>query len=380
DRFDLMYTGRDSHKAERIGKKYQWIAYHEICACIADNFQYRNEFEDEDEEEKYLGQWQESKRDIDPSCILRGSVGGTGWDAHTSSWWGTEQYDIWNDGSPNEVWTVNESDLPDVNRCILVTNPKDKTKWLNLHGHFNWHEPVPEDKKRMSSDFKEVWYAIDAYLLHSEDATAFIEWAKKVNFWGRWMPDQAELYDLHLGEYAWSPAFHYFDRQYYGLDGWTRPGKGCPVDVRVATHRYSQSGSDFDCSTEEGVALSLPDTVLLGALEVGWSGDYADFVDENQGIVAFDPTAREEGPTAFLVREEMLRAALDRAGLTLCWTMLGEKRILTPGAVGTWYPPLEITGVCWLTKSGLESFTKTKVFEGKVNQEDSEEDDEVSDV
>ena len=31
--------GRESHKAERWGKKYQWIAYHELLARVADNFQ-----------------------------------------------------------------------------------------------------------------------------------------------------------------------------------------------------------------------------------------------------------------------------------------------------------------------------------------------------
>src|SRR6266496_259877 len=32
DRLDIGYHGRDSHKAGRIGKKYQWIAYHEFLA------------------------------------------------------------------------------------------------------------------------------------------------------------------------------------------------------------------------------------------------------------------------------------------------------------------------------------------------------------
>ena len=32
-------AGRESHKAERWGKKYQWMAYHEFLARVADNFQ-----------------------------------------------------------------------------------------------------------------------------------------------------------------------------------------------------------------------------------------------------------------------------------------------------------------------------------------------------
>ena len=30
---------RETRKPERMGKKYQWIAYHEVLALIADNYQ-----------------------------------------------------------------------------------------------------------------------------------------------------------------------------------------------------------------------------------------------------------------------------------------------------------------------------------------------------
>ena len=42
DRISIEYSGREADKAERMGKKYQWIAYHEILAFIADHFQYEN--------------------------------------------------------------------------------------------------------------------------------------------------------------------------------------------------------------------------------------------------------------------------------------------------------------------------------------------------
>lgn len=43
--FDQMvgHNGRESRKSERIGKKYQWIAYHEFLARVADNFEFRKE-------------------------------------------------------------------------------------------------------------------------------------------------------------------------------------------------------------------------------------------------------------------------------------------------------------------------------------------------
>jgi hypothetical protein len=57
--------GREGHKAERWGKKYQWMAYHEFLARVADNFQSRRRHDDE---EAYEGLHQIiGEREIDPS-------------------------------------------------------------------------------------------------------------------------------------------------------------------------------------------------------------------------------------------------------------------------------------------------------------------------
>ena len=64
------YSGRNTDKAERIGKKYQWIAYHEILARVADNFEMRND-QHTNNVGIYDGPWQFSHgRDIDPSVIV----------------------------------------------------------------------------------------------------------------------------------------------------------------------------------------------------------------------------------------------------------------------------------------------------------------------
>ena len=39
--------GREEHKSERWGKKYQWMAYHELLARVADNYQASRRYDDE---------------------------------------------------------------------------------------------------------------------------------------------------------------------------------------------------------------------------------------------------------------------------------------------------------------------------------------------
>ncbi len=58
--------GREESKPERIGKKYQWIAYHEILAYIADHYQYRERYREDEGGQAYEGPWQEYLRDIEP--------------------------------------------------------------------------------------------------------------------------------------------------------------------------------------------------------------------------------------------------------------------------------------------------------------------------
>ncbi len=59
------HGGREAHKAERWGKKYQWMAYHELLARVADNYQPSRMY---GEQGPYEGLYQiTADREIDPS-------------------------------------------------------------------------------------------------------------------------------------------------------------------------------------------------------------------------------------------------------------------------------------------------------------------------
>ena len=66
-------TGRgryESHQ-ERIGKKYQWISFHEFIARLSDNYIRYEGYGDERKESPYLGPWEPYERDIDPTILLK---------------------------------------------------------------------------------------------------------------------------------------------------------------------------------------------------------------------------------------------------------------------------------------------------------------------
>ena len=114
-----MFVSRTDHKPERFGKKYQWIAFHELVTKIADNFHMMPEYGGEPV--TYEGPWQLSLRDIDPTLPppLRtldvngdAEVGRTFADG-SDHWWLPDGPCYHDDDPPaSEGWGTDQSDIP----------------------------------------------------------------------------------------------------------------------------------------------------------------------------------------------------------------------------------------------------------------------------
>ena len=356
DRFSIGYSGREANKAERMGKKYQWIAYHEILALITDHYQYRERFGER--LTAYEGTWQDWLRDIDPSCVLNTTPGGTSWGPHTASWWGATTHSDWGQDMSHEDWVARKEGLPKVEELLWAAQPEDGTRWMSVRGHFVWRQPHPADVEPSDVDRRELWIDHMGYILRAEDADKFIDWAKSVDFWGRWMPEGPDMHGLFMGEFGWSPGFRYFNRPYNGGEDWYQP-EGCPVVIKPAFLKYFAEHNGFDCSTDESYTLHLPGHEFVESLGLRWSGKGADYQDCQCQLAAFDPTAHEDGPTALLLREDLLREYLSKNDLALCWTILGEKWVLgemDSRADPKYHGSLKMSGAYRYTDQGPKGF------------------------
>ena len=280
DRFWVDSGGRDVVKAERIGKKYQWIAYHEIMALVSDHFQYREKYREEDGDQAYIGPWQDNFRNIDPSITIRSKRGGTSWYGHSPGWWDPVNYNNWGDHEDSKKWIEDNDDFPNLNSLLSVTNPRDGTQWINLQGHFNWQQEVPPDKESTDVEKRELWYIVKGYLMRAQDTDSYLKWAENVDFVGDWMPDPIQTYHMFLGENGWSPASQYFKQEYiHDFKGeWTQPGNDCPIKVLPAVCKYICEEGGFDCSIDASVRLYLPTSSLISGLGLRWTGNDADYV------------------------------------------------------------------------------------------------------
>jgi hypothetical protein len=365
DRFTIGFHGRDAQKAERIGKKYQWIAYHEIMAFVSDNFQYYESFNRDEIDHTYVGPWQIHMRDIDPSCIARSSPNKSHRNERSPVWWAPVMYDGW-DAPPNpREWIQRDDNLPAVTNLLRVENPKNGSYWLNLYGIFTWNQPTPPDYSSTEVERREIWYTVTGFLIHKEDTHAFLEWAKSVDLLGHLIPQLSDQ-RIMLGEYGWAPAYQYYQSEYFGICGWAPPDRDCSIKLLIAASRYASGTNGFDCSTEENDTVRLPAIDIIKSLGLKWDGSRGDFVDSSGNLAALDPTEEPEDPACLLVREDLMREYLARENLTICWIINGEKRVY--GAhFSVIHSPLRIMGAYILSGTIFDGFINFKLEKPSEN-------------
>lgn len=151
------YSGRDTRKPERIGKKYQWIAYHEILAHISDHHQYRASYSDLVPKDAYRGTWQIGVRDIDPSSVLPAPTRHRERPEAPTTWWNYDVPVASVDDVSNQQWLPFTSDIPGREQHLRYTNPVDGSTWTKLQGMDIWESQLPAGYDYHEVEHREIW-------------------------------------------------------------------------------------------------------------------------------------------------------------------------------------------------------------------------------
>jgi hypothetical protein len=327
------YWRRDqTAKPERVGKKYQWLAYHEAIARIADHHEYTNPYENEPKQVvPYAGPWRHFFRDIDPSCLL----------SHTTArvdegdpFWPPEAEGLWGDGLRDAEWLRADSDLPDLARYLHVTDPEGRDLFA-LRFTMTWKDP--------SGSTREVWAHVTSALVEVdrlEEANEFgHRWRGTPNNTAGWIPwphDPDHL--VFLGEWHWSPAYHAlrFGSEIVDPGETSIRGDGytVPFAFEPTTETYKGS-SQYDASLDErGLHIHLPSPGIARRLGLRWDGRAA-WLDAGGARAVYDPTPyvgpAEDSRSVLLITREAVETLRRDHGLAVVWSIAGEKQRLEPG-------------------------------------------------
>lgn len=351
---DLMngnYFGRHSNTHERIGKKYQWIAFHEMLARISDNF---TAYEEEIEyEEEYLKSikfntfhideleklWNESpdisksdsdlkeeyqviEQEIDESKYIKNKI--------------TNNIDFKGPWNPY---------VRDIDPTLLLTKKKDETKkilyfplpsksdedWVHDEMELNSGENIFEieyaskkyislgvlssNKKENGLNYKDR----DEVLIKTK--SVFIDKAnldvceKKLLDVGTgisWM----ESYQSFAFEYFWHPSFidsldayKEYDEKYYSKEGvWSYIG---------------ETRFDFDNEEELSISYLIPGPYLVQYFDLVQKQE-GQWVDSQDNVIAIDASLLGY-ESNLLFDKNKLEQFLRQNNLTLFWKVYIEK-------------------------------------------------------
>lgn len=325
DEHSVDRTGRDARKPERIGKKYQWIAYHEMCAFMADHFQFLDDASRDKPAGAYRGAWQDGVRDLDVSNTMSKAGSRPAMVGNEPPFWACVSVDSWGVGSTGKEWARDLSDLPQVTSLMRLHDASTSTEWLNLSGYFKWKQPATQYQVSEGDERRELWVACDAHFIRASDVQAVRSPAVLRAASSYYNPPSGN-YTIYLGELPWAEASDYFQQPYFGDDGWAPIAQGIDIMAAPTTFKYMRESSGFDCSVADTFSLSLPHPALLRGLGAAWSGVAATYLGSDGRVVAFDPGASVDGPHGLLVRRDALDSFLERHQLAVCWIVRGEKR------------------------------------------------------
>lgn len=304
--------GREGSKIERIGKKYQWIAFYELLARMTDNLYWANKYEDETE---YEGPWQLWKRDIDPTIWLR-ATNDSKWEEFEKVWW--SPYTPIFSGNEPENWVFDEETLPDFKNLLIVTDTKDE-KWYNLRGFRKWTNTTVEGKSK-----EELWYRINTCVVPKNDVDNVLEKMKdKPLFDPSTFAPRGSSHQGFLREYPWHPYYKDFDVWRNDEDSRT-----LKIQHLVPVNEYEWETGERDKSIDQYISLYLPNQQLIKDLNLKWSlGNFSTWENFNSEIIFMDPSGLEKGPSAALIKSEQFEQWLGENDLQVIWFIGGEKQI-----------------------------------------------------
>ncbi|MHC4310272.1 MAG: ATP-binding protein, partial [Planctomycetota bacterium] len=337
--------GRAGKKPERIGKKYQWIAFYEIMARVSDNFtMYDNIYVKEKKKMKYEGPWEPYVRDIDPSILIRSKRRDNL--QEIDRWWLTVKYDQWSESY--EDWVKRTNDLPEPGQIIQVTDCSDKN-WLVLMMYPDWEEPVGIGIDKYEHPHKYIWYQIISYIIKEKDCDKIINWGRKKHFMGNWMPRPRDMYQIFSREYYWSPAFRSFQDPYWYGEIWktiTDRKENKEVGKAIVTAEHYLWEEEYDCSKDDVISFYKPDLALFEGLNMRFGLVEGELIKENAECICFDPSVKKGPPGCLLVRKDALISFLEENNLKIFWTVLGGKCVRGCG-MSSRYPNerLEFSGI-----------------------------------
>jgi hypothetical protein len=346
--YDTLHTGRydrHEHSNERIGKKYQWIAFHELLAKLSDHYpmservwgandsidggefalaewindlEFEHESHSVEKEERYdvdsaefkkattqkkyklipfHGPWNPFVRDIDPTNLF------------TTHQIKDKNYyeDIYQLPESNvNDWGHDFKSIPALEEIFFLTK-RENREFTLLSSHIKWSRQNSEEEFR-SRD--ELFIKTTALLVPKESVKYFSR-HRSVHDYSYHQHWESE-YRINSYEYYWHPS--YFD---------CKTEEDLSVEeIKTTTLQYSWE-KGYDKSIEGSVGYLIPSEYLVEQMEL--IQDREGYWINKEGLVTAYDIAVEGYNTGLIIDKSTIDNFLNHRSLAIIWDVFISK-------------------------------------------------------
>lgn len=370
-----------NHTIERIGKKYQWIAFHNILARVSDFHKLKGWGNSSDEE--YKGAWEPYVRDFDPTLNCHFMLPLESLPKFNIEY--NENF-IEDTGVNNQQiieWILHKTSLFDM---PLTYKDNDGTEWTLLYQH----KEIKNQKDEASGAFswfceghQRMWRIVKAYFVKNSEFDSLKSNFEDKEMFNKGMPAEVpSLYQIYNREFPWSPGVKEFVGDFWfnynvetdeeeikrqkvfdfiqsgGETELVEKEEYVTVKVKktlaklLPAHIHFCWEEEYDASKKETISFDIPCPELLDKLHLVQKKYDGYFFSQDGDLVAFDGELTNS-INGLIIRKDYLDKFLQENDLSIFWNFVGEKQYFTESPREQYYSRWK--GFFWMVNSEIQS-------------------------
>ncbi len=331
DKYLDRLADRAPKAVERMGKKYQWIAYYEFMAKLSDKYRMKPvDYNSKEKFEDYKGLWQHPHmRDIDPTVVYYPNF-----DRSKLTDCESLHHKIpMNDTKP-EDWIKDDSDIQNIDQ--LLEFKFEDSDWLATKswGVLNDKE-FDNSEDRYREPYKELFVSFNTVVVKSDD----VEHLKKYltneprdlrNCINR------ENHNIYVRECYWSEAYKYHNQMYEDYEKETFNVNENEYMMYPFSHNMNSDIAEY--AAYDSAVICIPSNKVFTEMDLAFSNEYEGyFLNQNNETIMLCPSTlyNSEQEVAFMpnlaVNKKFLVEWLETRGYRIVWPIWGYKDYLQLG-------------------------------------------------
>ena len=293
--------------AERIGKKYQWIAMYQLASKLHDHAKYRRSRLDERTRANPMILL--SQRKMDPTLPASSEQSGQ----CDSAWWSPVPVDLQcTTLVSDKAWVTRQSNVPTF-QSLLAGIDHAGERWMPLEMYASWQQT----REKGGLLLRDAYISIQSYLVPEARVNGALKYLEQHDM--SHLPRPREFLYGFTGEYPWTTAF----KAQFAEPGYEKD-RQLPCTF-IPSHNEFPAQWESDVSRDWHQGINVPAAIFFSSQDLWWNGRDGYFRVLDKKVIFRDPSLAEGGPASLLANMSDLPDRLSKNRKRLVWVLTGEK-------------------------------------------------------